>query len=253
MEPVARKGYTVVWARYDSGYTNPETYPNKAMATWKHALDRLENNVWEGHIRPQRDEDGEIMTAFIGHSMGGYLSTIMAIRAAYPENRMPLPRVISIFAPGRLGQIPEEHWEDMSPETKVLLVIGDEDTTVCAETAIAVWNAIGHIADDNKDFLHFKSDRRGLPWVIAEHIYPKTERWRGTIDVRDWYISYKLSVAALNCGFWDEDCDIAFGNGHPNQISMGEWSNGTPILPLIWVEDPNTIQTNCADPGTGGG
>lgn len=244
---IVRKGYTVVWVRYDEGYTDPGTWPNKATATWQHALNRLDTYIWEGHVRPEKDEYGEYKTAYVGHSMGGYLSTILATRAAYPENSLPIPWAIACFAPGRLGHAPDEHWWDMDPRTSILLVVGDNDGTVCTETALAVWNATGHIPDENRDFLHVFSDIHGMPWLAADHIYPKTAKWRGVVDAHDYFITYKLSVAALNCVFRDEDCDYAFGNGHPNQVSLGEWSDGQPVVPLAWYEDPNTIETTCTN------
>jgi len=248
MKHIARKGYVVVWARYDAGYSDPATFPNKATTTWQHALNRLDTYVWEGHVRPERDEDGEYKTAFVGHSMGGYVSSILATRAAYPETQIPIPYAVALFAPGRRGHAPDEHWWDTDPKTKILLVVGDDDGTVCSDTALAIWNGTGHIPDEDRDFLHVLTDMHGLPWMLADHIYPKTEKWRGVEDARDYFITYKLSVAALNCVFREEDCDYAFGNGHPNQVYMGEWSDGQPLIPLVWYEDPNTMVTNCNNP-----
>jgi hypothetical protein len=61
------------------------------------------------------------------------------------------------------------------------------------------------------------------------------------VDARDFNVTYRLSVAALNCAFRGSDCSIAFGNGSPEQLFMGNWSNGAPVMPLQFVTNPNTL------------
>ena len=253
MAHIVKKGYIVVWVQYDAFLRPFRTFADHAMETWKGALNRLEAHWWsKRHVTPERDEMGEIKTAIIGHSMGGYLSVILGARAADSRNGMPRPYAIVAIEPGGLGWIPSENLGDMDPETKMVIVVGDEDDVVCKSTAIAIWNYT-QIPDENRDFLLVQSDDWGSPAQISNHFFPDTIGFRDTaaLDARDFFITFKLSVAALNCAFSGTDCEYALGDGSNKQVFMGEWSDGRPVRPMIWVEDPLGLETTCKDPRPG--
>lgn len=247
IEHITRKGYIVIWGRYDAGFTLPASFAAKAMITWKNALLRL--HLWGGrnHVLPLQ-QAGETLTALVGHSAGGYLSAVLAANAAEQNSEVPIPKAIVAIEPGGEKILPGANFSLIPTDTKLLIVLGDEDKTVCESTGVYLWNICGQIADDNKDFLVVRSDQYGFPQQIADHKFPATEGFRAGIDARDFYITYKLTVAALNCTFSNTDCEIAFGNGSFNQIFMGRWSDGTPMAPMDWVDDPNSLDMACMDP-----
>ncbi len=250
MEHIVKKGYILVWVQYDSFLNRFRTFADHAMETWKDALRFLDTYWWKWQVTPERNEMGKIKTAIIGHSMGGFMSAILAVRAADTWNGIPRPYVIVAVEPGGLGWIPLENFREIDPETKLVIVVGDEDDVVCKSTAVTIWANTLHIPDENRDFLLFQSDDRGVPAQISNHYFPTTTGLWDTaaVDARDFYITYKLSVGALNCAFYGTDCEYALGNGSFKQVYMGEWSNSYQVRPMIWVEDPLGLETTCRDP-----
>jgi acetyl esterase/lipase len=242
IQHLVRKGHTVVWAQYDKTVFVTFNWASNAVDTWKDALARLDNPALQ-HVRPERDAQGRIRNAIIGHSAGAYLSAIVAVRSSRVWNGIPAPDVIASFLPGGKTLIPGDDFTRIPSITKVLLVTADADTIACNGTAAAVWNGIGHIAPANKDFLYVRSDSTGTPAQIADHYFPNNSGagTNATVDARDFNVTYRLSVAALNCAFRGADCNIAFGNGSPEQLFMGNWSNGAPVMPLQFVTNPNTL------------
>jgi pimeloyl-ACP methyl ester carboxylesterase len=249
MKHIARKGYVVVWVQYQRGILAiPHFFAKYALRTWRDALKRLANEV--SHVRPEMDYRGEYKTAIVGHSLGGYLSAIIASKAARSWEKAPQPHAVVAVEPGGLGIIPEAPFDKIDPNTVLILVVGDEDEYVCKSTAVSIWNGISQIPDENKEFLLVLSDYHGTPDLVADHYFP------AAVDLPvpeaenalDFYVTYKLSVGALNCAFRGTDCEYALGNGSFEQTDMGEWSDTTPVTPMLWVEEPNSLETTCQDP-----
>lgn len=243
---IVKKGYVVVWVRYDAGLRPPAWWADHALVAWKDALARLSR--WEG-VRPERDPQGRIKTAIVGHSAGGYLAAILAARTASPATGVPTPYAVTVIEPGGLGVVPSEDLSRIDPGTKLVVVAGDEDTVVCTDTAVAIWQETPQISDANRDFLLALSDRSGSPAQIANHFFPTTSGVLDTaaVDARDFYVTFKLSVGLLSCAFYGDDCPYALGDGASVQVDMGLWSNGLPVRPLVWVVDPAWLQATCQE------
>jgi pimeloyl-ACP methyl ester carboxylesterase len=252
MRHMAQKGYVVVWVQYDVGTTLPTAYLSHVMVTWQDALKRLENAPFENHVRPERDPSGEPKTALVGHSVGALLAMGVAATANDEDSflyLLPRPHALVLIEPGGWHILPTPAMHKIRPETRMLCLVADEDETVCKETGVNIWNRTSQIPEANKDFLLLLSDDHGQPEQTANHNFPNTTGFDDTdaIDGRDFYVTYRLSVAALNCVFRDMDCPHAFGKGSEEQLYMGEWSDGTERIPLVWVEDPATLETTCTD------
>lgn len=246
IEHIVRKGYTVVWVQYQNGVlTPPWLFARYAVVTWKDALKRLDAE--DSHVRPQKNIEDEYITAFMGHSAGGYLSAIVAAKAAKQRTGIPKPYAVVAVEPGGLGIIPKARFSDIDPDTKFVIVVGDEDNIVCKSTAVFIWNEISQIPDAYKDFLLVRSDYYGDPFQVSHHFFPVTSDVE-VLDARDFYVTFKLTVGAFNCAFAGLDCEYGIGNGSFEQIDMGNWSDGQPMIPMVWVEDPNFLETTCEDP-----
>ena len=249
MGHLVRKGYTVVWVNYDVGITAPWGYINFVEATWKDALRRLDTYWWENHVLPAKDANWEMITAIVGHSAGAYLGPIVAAHATEPDSGIPVPRALVCIEPGGLGLIPKADFSQIDPDTKLLVLVGDEDDIVCKSTAQFLWENTPQIPDANRDFLFFVSDDRGEPAQIANHFFPNSTGYNDTaaVDGRDFYITYKLSTGLIQCAFFGLNCNYALGQGGPLQVGMGEWSDGQPVQPLQWIADPSDLETTCVD------
>jgi hypothetical protein len=244
IEHMVKKGYVVVWVQYDAGLVMPWNFAQNAITTWRDALRRLETAP---HVRPAKDVSGQIKTAMVGHSAGGYLSAILAAKATRWWHNIPRPYAVVAVEPGDKDLIPGEDFSRIDPATKLVLITGEEDSVVCTATATMIWNETPQISDDNKDFLLVQSDNRGEPEQIANHYFPNNTGRNDTaaIDARDFYVTFKLSVGTFDCAFRGTNCTYALGNGSAVQIDMGKWSNGSAVTPMLWVEDPNELVTVC--------
>jgi len=188
---MVRKGYIVVWARYDAFFRPFTTFADNAVETWAHALGRLQNRPWENHVTPATDRLGQIETAIVGHSAGGYLSAIVAARAADYRYAIPRPRAVVAIEPGALGWIPYEDLGAIDPDTKFLVVIGDEDDAVCKATAQTIWSGIPQVPDAIRDFLVVMSENYGKPDLVASLWFPNTPGYFDTAHegARDYFVT----------------------------------------------------------------
>ena len=254
IDHIVKKGYTVAWVQYDDGWTLTSKMPLNAMETWLNALSRLAAG---GHVLPALGATGEVQTAFVGHSLGAYVGVLLSAMSANPTYGIPKPKAVVAIEPGIEEVIPAIGLGLINPSTKLVLVTADEDRLVCTDTASRIWEMTPQIPDQNRDFLLVNSDYTGLPSQTADHLFPLTTSLplQGTmlgqymtdmaVDARDYYVTFKLSVGALNCAFNGTDCDYALGNGSENQVSMGDWSDGQAVMPMTWVEDPSSLVAGC--------
>lgn len=251
---IVRQGYIVVWVQYQSDRVTetpklslPTGFTRKITVLWRDALTRLDSGNLQ--ILPEKNELGVIKSAIVGHSAGAYLSAVIAAKSLKIHKRIPAPYAVVAVEPGPWGLIPGAAFYLIKSDTKFVVVVGDEDTLNCKSSAIYLWNSVPQIPDENKDFLLVQSDYHGFPQQISNHFFPNNSGFRDTtaVDARDFYITFKLSVGALNCAFKGTDCEYALGNGSNEQIYMGEWSDGEPVKPMVWIEDPNLLETTCED------
>ena len=250
IEHIVRKGYTVVWVQYqDSALTLPWLFAGYALAAWKDSLNRLDTEP--DHVRPSRDYKGHYNTAMVGHSAGGYLSMVLAAMSVDSANGIPRPYAVVAVEPGGLGIIPKANFSKIDDATYIVLVVGNHDDVACKSTAVYLWNEIIRVRDANKDFLLVRSDEHGSPSLTAGHYFPPTMGFTADatgLDALDFFVTFKLSVAAPNCAFKRQDCEYAVGHGRSEQVDMGTWSDGRAVAPMVWVEDPDTLATACEDP-----
>ena len=177
---------------------------------------------------------------------------IVAARASFRKSlEIPVPFAVVAIEPGGLGVFASGPFKRMDPDTKIIIVVGDEDDVLCKSSALRLWRETDHIPDANREFLLVVSDYHGQPEQIANHFFPGTGGYMDTsaVDARDFYITFKLSVAAFNCAFIGTDCEYSFSNGSDEQVYMGEWSDGQQVAPIIWVEDSESLETTCESPG----
>ncbi len=247
IDHMVKMGYTVVWVLYDqSGAT---TFIDRELYDWADALARIAKSP--GMVPITMGENNLPLTAVVGHSAGAFTSFALAARVDPPASTYPPMRAIVAIEPGQ-GQIPTYDLSAINPNTPIVIVVGDQDRPSRRCEASQIWQALPGTSAPSRNFLELISDARGTPEQIGNHYFSLTDTSLDTVpppdsvDDRDYNISWKLSVAALNCAFTRTDCDTAFGFGNSQQITMGNWSNGVPVTPLLYVSDPVThFQTDC--------
>jgi predicted esterase len=241
------KGYTVVWALFDQG--GADTFVSHELADWTDALNRIATSP--NMVPVSVDQYGVMEAGLVGHSAGAFSSFALAALVDQPTSGLPTFRAIAAIEPGQ-GLIPTYDLSTINPKTAVVIVVGDADKAKRRCTASQIWATLPSSPFNNRNFLEVISDASGTPQQVGNHYFPLTDTTLDTVppplsvDDRDYNVSWKLSVAALNCAIKGVDCDIAFGNGNAQQITMGSWSNGTPVTPLLYVSDPVTqFQADC--------
>jgi hypothetical protein len=231
---MAKMGYTVVFPYYDS-YLAADKYSENILEVWEAALEWLATGQ-DGVIPPRLDSFG-IQTVLVGHSIGATEALTVAQQLSLdPHDDIPLPRAIAAFTPG-VGKtgIPID-FSKISPYVRLVIVEGSDDLTDQA-TAETIWASVNSsIPAENRDFLQIISDAHGSPEQPGSHWFPDTNGVRDCddgLDNRDFSVTWKLSVGLADCVLKNKNCSYGLGHGSDEQVGMGQWSDGQPVIPLM--------------------
>jgi pimeloyl-ACP methyl ester carboxylesterase len=182
--------------------------------------------------------------AVVGHSAGGVLAANYAFDAA--KQGLPEPTVLFFAMPGGCQdcdapadvlEMPLELEGDVSPDTFAIAFVGDDDDVVGDGAARRIWDGVAQLPDDQRDYVTLHTDHHGRPTLQADHLQPVTDGPSGAVDAYDWYGTWKLLDALMSCRFQGTDCEYALGNT-PEQRNLGQWSDGTPVIPLTVTDTP---------------
>ena len=247
---MVQKGFVVVWVAYQASLTSTfADYPLNAEAAWTDALYRLQHYTWEPHVRPYM-VNGVPQTLIVGHSFGGWITGWLAGQASTAVPSFPAPLGLVMIEPASLGLLPPINFAGISPATKMVIVSSDQDNVACSADGVKIFESTTLVPAAQKNYLFFNSDMTGTPYQVGDHYYPNTYGYKDTaaIDNRDFYVTYKLSVAAAECLIIGSNCNVFLGNGSAEQLGMGTWTNGTPINPMSYYADPTTLPaiTGCS-------
>ncbi len=241
------KGYLVIWVQYQAGaLTPPATWLNHILTTYKDALNRLTTTT--GHVLPAVGANGQILTGIVGHSAGAWMSFSVAELASNPANGLPKPVAVVSIEPGIVGLVPSTPtFADIDPTTKLIVVVGANDTVVCVKSAKVAWAGTAQIPASSRNFLVVQSDSHGSPAQLGNHFFPNTNGFNDTaaVDDRDFNVTWKLSVGAMNCALNNTDCTFALGSGDFDQVNMAIWSDGVPVTQLQFLQDPSSLVLPC--------
>jgi len=250
MNHMVMKGYVVVWPRYQAQLTSVfKNYPSNAEAAWTDALSRMQGSTWEGHVRPAQNPDGSLQTMIVGHSFGGWIAGWLAGAASTATPTFPAPEALVMIEPASLGLLPPINFAGISPNTQMLILSADEDNVACSANGVSIFESTTQVPPAQKNYLFFNSDSYGSPAQLGNHFFPDTNGYKDDndfapyygVDARDYYVTWKLSVAAANCVFSGANCDYFLGNGSADQLDMGNWSDGTPEKPMSYYADPTQL------------
>ena len=236
---LVRKGNIVVYPRYQKNifWPRPKKFSENVSQAIRDALAEMEN---DGHVKPVTSN-----MAMVGHSYGGGVSGQFAIN--FLEHNIPKPKVVMLCAPGtgklKGGRL--ESYADMPGDISLLIVTHENDWVVGDEFAQKVFKEATSV--EKRNLLHHRPDDHGLPAFRADHNqsysldlafdngarnYTSKKALRvSTLDAVDFNGYWKLFDAMLDCNRTGANCETAFG-GTPAQLSLGQWSDGTPVRPF---------------------
>lgn len=237
LEHIVRRGAIVVYPTYQSE-DRPigvgDQYLPNVRTGLRTALDALAAEHPDA-VDPNR-------VAVAGHSAGGLLAVQYALTAAGED--LPVPTALMTMTPGGCGEcgslaaildMPSDLPGALVPETLALLFEVVDDRVVGDGAGRRIWRTLTQLPEDQRDHVVLASDDYGNPPLVAEHNTPQTFE-SGQLNALDYWSTWKLFDALMSCSFDDEDCAYALGRGEA-QTSMGDWSDGQPVVPLTVTDD----------------
>jgi len=249
IDHLVRSGNTVVFPRYqnDVGTLPRDFLPNTLFAI-RDALGVLA--AGKDHVRPDLDR-----FALIGHSAGGNLAAQVAAVSGNPDSGLPEVRAAVLVMPGevfpsrqpRLSQIPET--------TLLVVAVGEDDVVVGDLRARQIFNQASAVPRSRKRYILFRSDRRGVPPLLADHTAPTGANLRldngegilralqlnlGDVNAFDWAGFWRIADATLEAGFAGLTLDEAITD-EDDFTHLGYWSDGRQVTPPIISDDPANV------------
>lgn len=198
--------------------------------------------------------------AITGHSFGGGLTGQVAARAVGAG--LPEPRAAMPVQPGWKGkeEMPMGVLSKIPPTTLFLVVEGDTDQFEESRKGLEMVKAATAVPWDRKAFVRMFSDERSGVKLISDHAAPlapredygepitgKKKRRRamaaaltgmrdGEADALDYLGYWRLFDALCEAAFKGEGIESVVGSG--KQLSVGTWSDGTPIRSMEVIRNP---------------
>ena len=239
IDHIVRQGRVVIFPDYQTDNPlgePPLKYTGNMVDGISAALTELESG---DHVKTTVER-----IAVAGYSMGGVLALNYAAMAE--SLGLPVPAAVLAVTPGgctgcggpggsnEFG-VPYRDLSRIDPDTKLLLVSGEDDDFVGARPSEIAWEQTAQIPDENRDYLIARSDDYGSPPLVADHGFPSNAGASGEVDALDWYGTLKWLDGLTGCAAQPSTCDDSM-NGGETQLDMGEWSDGTPVVQPLLVE-----------------
>ncbi len=236
---LVKQNNVVIFPRYQRGIlsTHPDDFAGNAAIAIKDAKNELKNDL---SINANWDN-----FSLVGHSYGGVIISNLAVN--YSDFDIPKPKAVMLCSPGtgplKGGRL--ESYEKMDSDIKLIVMVSDDDYVVGDSFGKLVFNSAQNVI--NRNFIRQHKDSHGTPRIGADHnqsyavdkeldsgyrnVTTKRALRISKIDAIDYNGYWKLFDALQHCAFNDTYCNFAFGNT-PEQSSLGNWSDGTPIHKL---------------------
>ncbi len=235
---LARQGNIIIFPRYQRNLLRPAArkFPSMAAKAIRDALDTLRSG---NHVRPL---SGPLI--MVGHSYGGAISAFLGVR--YKEYGIPQPEGLLLCAAGTgpLRAARLRSYEAMPENTRMLIVINDQDKVVGDRFQERIFRTAIHTPYRNLIRQYPDADS---PGISAHHneccsldetldnglrnaTIKRSYRHCDT-NALDYYGYWKLLDALMDCTRRGENCQVAFGNTQEQQF-LGKGLNGNPIRPL---------------------
>lgn len=232
---LVRKGNIVIAPRYQKDLnlaTGISEYNDSCAKGIQKALDTIQQ---PGHVK------GRVQNYFVlGHSVGGVLTANMTM--LYAQYGLPKPRASFSMQPGASNYLMSDY-SSFPADVKYLILIGENDAIVGTGPGTTIYNQTVNVSTSHKNLIHHFADNHGNPGIGATHDEPGagnndfnngesnlfiTFAPATAPDAFDYYCTWKLQDALMDCALNNQNCEYAFGDT-PEQHGMGNWSDGTPV------------------------
>ena len=179
----------------------------------------------------------------VGHSVGGILSVLLADQSRYPD--LPPAEVIFSVQPGGCrdcGNTPEGAGVPIPPtlilpeDSALVFLTGDADLVVGTSGAAALWPVTDEL--QRRAWVTVPSDVHGDPPLVSDHLLAETLGPNAKINAHDWMGTWGVLDQLMLCASEGGACEAVLRN-EPFAIDLGEWSDGTPVNPImVWPGPP---------------
>jgi acetyl esterase/lipase len=244
---LARRGAIVIYPKFQTGWLDsPDDFLQNSLLATRDAIDVLLSSGT--HVKPDLDR-----FAIIGHSTGGVLSVQVAAIAR--ERGLPRPRAVVAVTPGEVKRTRGPDLSRIPRETLLVIATAEHDLAVGDAQARELFNETRSIPPDRKLFLLYRTDLRGKPGLLADHLAATASL--NEFDSHDGPLhDFQMNQAAVNAldrsGLWrmtDITLEAAFAGktladateGGRAFRRLGYWTNGRPVIPPIVTNDPSQI------------
>jgi acetyl esterase/lipase len=244
---LVRRGNIVIYPQYQVVLlASMKDFTPYCLAAEKAAFVELKSS---GHVTPELDH-----VAIVGHSMGGAIVPNLAADAA--RENLPVPKAICCVEPDNHAgfapaiQMPMDDFTKIPATTLTLFIVGDRDRVAREDTAREIYPMLSQIPPQKKNYIKLISDDHGFPPLIASHAVPianaeldpaaedfETRGRNRQPDAISYYGLWKLFDGLTDSAFYNKNQRYALGNT-PEQRYMGQWSDGTPVKPLLATTQP---------------
>jgi len=249
IDHLVRSGNTVVFPRYQNDVgTLPRDFLPNALFAIRDALGVLA--AGKDHVRPDLDR-----FALIGHSAGGNLAAQVAAVSANRDSGLPEVRAAVIVMPGEVLSSREPKLSQIPESTLLVVAVGEDDVVVGDLRARQIFKQATAVPRSRKRFILFRSDRRGVPPLLADHAAPTGANTRldngegflralqlnlGDVNAFDWAGFWRIADATLGAGFAGLTLDEAIADKDAF-THLGYWSDGRKVNSPVISDDPANV------------
>lgn len=176
-----------------------------------------------------------------GHSLGAAY-TFITLDAALERGWGSKALVVALEAPAsrpmQIGLQPD--LSELPDETMVQIGVPQDDMSVGMCPGAFHQRVFSFLPDERNQLIEVQSDHYGFPRLVASH-YLQTDPARDTLS--DWSFYRRIDaqadylVAHGRNDTFTADFAFQYMTDETMLTDMGEWSDGTPVLPLIWHTD----------------
>lgn len=240
------EGHEAHEATYEAGMSDylQHTYRDLAIRA---GMDHVQSILLQGQRAPEINTHlGEVIvdptTLWAGgHSLGASY-TFLTLNSAFERGWGSHALVVALEAPASrpMQSDLQPNLTGMPNETLVQIGIPQDDMSVGLCPGAFHQQVFAALPEERNQLLEIQSDLYGFPRLVASH-YLQTDPVRDRLA--DWSFYRRIDaqadylVAHGRNDTFTADWAFQYMTDETMLTGMGDWSDGTPVLPMIWHRD----------------
>ena len=267
IDHIVRKGAIVLYPRYqESLRVKPDTFTANAVAGVRRGLDWLAQR--KDGAQPDLDCVANVGHSAGGVIAANLAVALPAAKLPAPKAVMSVEPGVTRGPKGTLIPLADLH--QLDSKTLLLVVTGEDDALVGDKDARRIFEEATALPTGQKDWVELQSDDHGEPALVATHRAPaaplpgyeppqrkeptgflkkrvarrakekladkgldldNATKETAVTDALDYYGTWRLFDLLRDAAFESKKSDVTTHDWRA-PLSMGKWSDGTPVKPL---------------------